>query len=208
MSDKKTGYIIAIISVFAGIIAAVMASTVRFENTCQQVRQNVLRLHVIANSDTDFDQTLKLKVRDRILSLGGELFDGSTDVKNAEEKLREQKNMLEMEAEKLCRQEHTDYKVTVEVEDDIFPTRTYDTVTLPAGKYKAVKVTIGEGEGHNWWCVMFPPMCLPAAQEKTEIEDVINEGAVKLVTSDPKIEVRFKLVEWYQMAKNRLSSSN
>ena len=80
-----------------------------------------------------------------------------------------------------------------------FPTRTYgDSITLPAGRYEAVNVIIGEGKGHNWWCVMFPPMCLPAACEKTELDDVLGENGEKLVGSDSELEPWFKIIELFE----------
>ncbi|NLL15949.1 MAG: stage II sporulation protein R, partial [Clostridiales bacterium] len=84
--------------------------------------------------------------------------------------------------------------------------RSYENVTLPAGRYKAVKVIIGEGAGKNWWCVMFPPLCLPAAEENDErdvkIDAILTDSGVRLIESNPKFEVRFKIVEIYEKIKS------
>ncbi len=86
--------------------------------------------------------------------------------------------------------------------EEYFDTRTYETLTLPAGYYTAVRVVIGEGVGQNWWCVMFPPMCLPAAQGETSIDAYLENDEVKLVESNPKYEPRFKVVEIYEKFRN------
>ena len=102
-----------------------------------------------------------------------------------------------------------DYDVKISLSNEYFTTRTYETVTLPAGKYLALRVVIGSGEGHNWWCVMFPPMCVPAADKKDEIEKcILREGNKKLVESKPKYEPRFKVVEIYEQLKEIISEKS
>lgn len=186
------------LSLILALAAAIAFSTVKFENTCKDVRQSVLRLHVIANSDSDFDQSLKLKVRDALLDTGAQLFSGEVTAKSAQETAENEIAKLEEAARQVLKENDCDDSVKIEVGESYFPTRTYESVTLPAGKYEAVKVIIGEGKGHNWWCVMFPPMCLPAAQGDVKLDDVLSADAVKLVGESPKYEVRFKIVEWWQ----------
>ncbi|MDD6022370.1 MAG: stage II sporulation protein R [Acutalibacteraceae bacterium] len=188
------------------IISILISSTASFQKKCGEVRQSVLRLHVIANSDSQEDQELKLKVRDAVLETGSSLFSGSADARNAEEKAIGETEKLEEAAIRTLRENGCGDDVKIEVGQSWFPTRTYGDVTLPAGKYEAVRVIIGSGKGHNWWCVMFPPMCLPAAEEKKELDDVLSKDAAELVRSDPKFEIRFKIVEWYEWAKEKLSS--
>ena len=101
-----------------------------------------------------------------------------------------------------------DYDVKISLSNEYFTTKTYETVTLPAGKYLALRVVIGSGEGHNWWCVMFPPMCVPAADKKDEIENVFSEKEIKLVESKPKYEPRFKVVEIYEQLKEIISEKS
>lgn len=184
------------ISILLGLVISVILSTVTFAEDCDNIRNSVLRMHVIANSDTEEDQNLKYKVRDAVLAAGKEYFDGSIDCSQAEKILIPHKDELEDIAESVVRENGFDYEVNIEIGKDYFNTRTYEnSVTLPAGEYEAVRVIIGEGKGRNWWCVMFPPMCLPAAESDTKIEDVLNDNEVEIVKSNPKYEPRFKIIE-------------
>lgn len=190
-----------IFAVVAGLFITSILSVSGFIKTSSNIRDDVLRLHVLANSDTVEDQNLKLKVRDAVLEEGKDIFDGEINVENAEEKISIEKSRLIDAAENAVRQNGFDYDVDVFVTDEFFDTRSYGNITLPAGNYTAVKVTIGESAGHNWWCVMFPPMCLPAAEDKTEIDMYLNEDEIKVVKCNPEYDVRFKIVEWYEQIK-------
>ncbi len=186
-------------SILAALILTSMFGVVSFSKECDGIRQKMLRMHVIANSDSDDDQALKLKVRDAVLNCGKELFDGSVTADQAKEKIMPHIEEIEEAALSVIHQEGYDYTVKVTVEDEYFDTRTYDgSVTLPAGIYTAVKVIIGEGNGKNWWCVMFPPMCLPAASAECEVSDVLTSKESDIVTNNKKYKVRFKLVEIYE----------
>ena len=189
------------ISLLAGFIFTIIFTITGFAETCDEIRSDVLRLHVLANSDSEEDQQLKLKVRDSLLTTGKNIFDGSVTKENAEEKIENEKEKLIETAEKVIRENGFDYPVEITVTDEFFTTRTYENITLPAGKYKAVRVLIGESAGKNWWCVMFPPLCIPASQP--DINLFFNEDEVKLVESDPKYEPRFKIIEIYESIKNR-----
>ncbi|MBE6784052.1 MAG: stage II sporulation protein R [Ruminococcaceae bacterium] len=188
------------ISLFAGLLIAIVFSVTGFASTCEEIRGDVLRLHVIANSDSQADQQLKLKVRDAVLKAGKNIFDGSVTRENAEEKIKAEEETLEAVAKKVIEENGFDYDVDITVTEEYFNTRTYENVTLPAGKYMAVRVLIGESIGKNWWCVMFPPLCIPASQ--TDINMYLDEKEVKLVETNPKYEPRFKIVEIYESIKN------
>ena len=186
-----------ILSLFICII-----SCLSFERVCDSVREKVLRLHVIANSDSEADQKLKLKVRDRIIEESGELFTISESRDEAEENLQKSLGELTTLTEKVIAEEGSDYSVQVRIEPSYFPVRIYENFTLPAGTYRSLKVIIGEGKGQNWWCVLFPPLCLPAAEKRGDIlSDVLSENELKLVTSDRQYEVRFWLYEKLQEIK-------
>lgn len=189
------------ISITVGIVVAILFSICSFAKTSEEIRSDVLRLHVIANSDTSVDQNLKLRLRDYILQEGKDIFNGSVNVENAVEKIEPVLPELEKSAKAFVNRAGFDYDVKISLSNEYFTTRTYETVTLPAGKYLALRVVIGSGEGHNWWCVMFPPMCVPAADKKDEIENVFSEKEIKLVESKPKYEPRFKVVEIYEQLK-------
>lgn len=196
------------ISVTVGIVVAILFSICSFAKTSEEIRSDVLRLHVIANSDTSVDQNLKLRLRDYILQEGKDIFNGSVNVENAVEKIEPVLPELEKSAKAFVNWAGFDYDVKISLSNEYFTTRTYETVTLPAGKYLALRVVIGSGEGHNWWCVMFPPMCVPAADKKDEIENVFSEKEIKLVESKPKYEPRFKVVEIYEQLKEIISEKS
>lgn len=193
------------ISIAIGIVTAVIFSICSFAKTSEEIRSDVLRLHVIANSDSSVDQNLKLRLRDYILEEGEEIFDGSVNVENAVKKIEPKLAELENSAETFVKNAGFDYDVKITLSNEYFTTRTYESVTLPAGKYLALRVVIGSGEGHNWWCVMFPPMCVPAADKKDEIENVFTDKEIKLVESKPKYEPRFKVVEIYEQIRETIS---
>jgi stage II sporulation protein R len=187
------------LAVLTAFIITCVISTMSFASACEDIRNSVLRMHVVANSDSEEDQRLKLKVRDAVLEAGKEYFDNSESAAQAEEKLIPVKDELERVAKKVVEENGYDYDVKVNIGNAYFPTKTYDgDVTLPAGEYEAVNVIIGSGRGHNWWCVMFPPMCLPAAESDTELDEVLSEREYEIVKSNPKFEPRFKIVEWYE----------
>ncbi len=191
------------LSVFLTLIICIVA-TVSFENSCKGIREEILRLHVIANSDEDYDQELKLKVRDAVLMSGKTIFSGSEDIISAQGKISEHTEQLKNSATETINSLGYDYDVKIELKRSYFPTRVYDNITLPAGYYKAVRIIIGEGKGKNWWCIMFPPLCLPAATDNRElISEYLNEKEMDIVTSSPKYEVRFWLIEKYYDLKNR-----
>lgn len=192
------------ISLSVGIVVAIVFSIFSFAKTSDEIRSDVLRLHVIANSDSSVDQNLKLRLRDHILQEGKDIFDGSVNVENAVQKIEPRIGELEKSAESFVKSAGFDYKVKIALSEEYFTTRTYETVTLPAGKYLALRVVIGSGNGHNWWCVMFPPMCVPAADKKDEIENVFTDDEIKLVESKPKYEPRFKIIEIYEQIKQAI----
>ena len=193
------------ISIAIGIVTAVIFSICSFAKTSEEIRSDVLRLHVIANSDSSVDQNLKLRLRDYILEEGEDIFDGSVNVENAVKKIEPKLAELENSAETFVKNAGFDYDVKITLSNEYFTTRTYESVTLPAGKYLALRVVIGSGEGHNWWCVMFPPMCVPAADKKDEIENAFTDKEIKLVESKPKYEPRFKVVEIYEQIRETIS---
>lgn len=186
----------AVIALFVCII-----SCVSFENDCEDIRENVLRLHVIADSDSEEAQSVKLKVRDALLSEGRELFEGNSDIEEAETSISENLELMKAAAERTLRENGYTYSAEIELTECYFPTRQYGGVTLPAGNYNALRVILGEGKGRNWWCVMFPPMCLPAAEkEQAKLSDVLDERGLDIVTGGKRYEVRLWIVEkWYEL---------
>lgn len=192
-------------ALLCAVLIVSVCSVTGFASSCAQIRESVLRLHVLANSDSDADQTLKLQVRDAVLAEGAHIFDGSLTADEAERAIEQALPQLEQAARSEVLARGYSYSVRITVSEEYFDTRTYeDAVTLPAGRYRAVRVIIGEGEGHNWWCVMFPPMCLPAAQGGVELDGVLDGQEEKIVRSNPKYEPRFKIVEWIERLREYL----
>ena len=166
------------------------------------VYDTVVRLHVLANSDTEEDQALKLKVRDGVLEAAAPLVGDCTTQAEAIEVLTAHLSELEAAALSVVQSEGYDYPVTVLLGEEDYPTRTYESCAFPAGTYVSLRVLIGEGEGQNWWCCLFPPLCLSAATAKSDNEDAfIQVGLTKdqygiiTETGKTKYKVRFKLLE-------------
>jgi len=187
-------------------MAAFLWSVLGFQARCMGIRKEVLRLHVLANSNTEIDQQAKLYVRDKLLEAGADLFDGSIDAISAEAEITPRLAELEACARTALSELGLDYPVKVSVGEAYFNTRTYEGITLPAGRYRALRVSLGEGTGENWWCVMFPPLCLPAARPRpaVSLDAVLTSGQLRVVKSNPKYEIRFKIVELWEGFRERM----
>lgn len=166
-----------------------------FHRECAQVRQEVLRLHVLANSDSPEDQALKLRVRDRILAETGDAFDRVDSLSDARETAARSLSAVERAARAALDEAGSGEPVRAEVVRMFFDTRVYDGFTMPAGWYDALRVVIGEGKGHNWWCVLYPPLCISAAEKLPEELRRFSAEERALLESEPRYEVRFFLVE-------------
>lgn len=163
---------------------------------------NVIRLHVIANSDSDEDQAQKLRVRDRILEIVGERLEDAETKEEAEQQMAEILPEIEAAASELISDEGSGYTVSATLTEEKYPRKSYGTVTLPSGTYTSLRVIIGEGEGHNWWCVLFPRMCTtPAVTEEEQKEEFTDAGFTpsqyKIITDsrDTRYVVKFRILE-------------
>ena len=168
----------------------------------RDIYDTVVRLHVLANSDTEEDQALKLKVRDGVLEAAAPLVEGCTTQAEAVEALTAHLPELEAAALAVMESEGYSYPVTVLLGEEDYPTRTYESCAFPAGTYVSLRVLIGEGEGQNWWCCLFPPLCLSAATAKEDNEDAfLQVGLTKeqygiiTETENTQYKVRFKILE-------------
>lgn len=162
----------------------------------------VLRLHVVANSDSAEDQAVKLKVRDAVLAQAQPVLEHITDSRQAEVALRPILEDLERTAAAVLESEGSGDRVLVEISDQWFPTKQYDRFALPAGQYRALRVVIGDGEGQNWWCVVFPPLCFAAVTEEVTAAAAmagLSEDQVALITGqDGGYVLKFKVIEWWE----------
>lgn len=185
------------------ILSVCLGSVTTFAEDCAEVRSNVLRLHIMASSDSREAQTLKLQIRDAVLAQAGELFLQPDNLEEAKALTEENLDAIKSIAQaELARQGSGD-NVEVELLNMYFTTRQYEQFTMPAGMYDAIRITIGEGVGKNWWCVMYPPMCIPTADggEITQVEQTIYElGASSLY------EPRFAIVEAIESLKQKLAA--
>lgn len=184
-------------SVICAFILSCVISMTGFYGACGDIQHEVFRLHILANSDSTEDQQLKLKVRDGLLSYTSEIF---KDCKSKDESIKTTKIKLDdikSRAQQIVYENGYDYKVDAYITNMSFNTRVYDNFTLPAGKYDSLRITIGSGEGKNWWCVLYPALCIPGATTD-ELNSVINNNEQEIVTNSNKYEVKFKIVEWFE----------
>ena len=182
----------------ACIISIACSCVCSFGEECSFIRENTLRLHILANSDSPADQALKLKIRDAVLSHSGELFSGCDTRQKMVSAAQEQLSDIQRIAERTAMHNGYDLPVTVSVTDMFFETRRYDNVLLPAGTYTAVRIELGEAAGKNWWCVLYPPLCVSAAQTGfTEEEAQISDSLLQQEEL-PRYRVRLAVVEWWE----------
>lgn len=135
---------------------------------------NPLRFHITANSDSSIDQSVKLAVRDEIIALTEDKMKDCDSIIEAERAFMAQSDEIERAANAILRDWGMEYSAKVTIADEKFPTRVYGNKIYPAGGYTAVRITLGSGNGHNWWCVLFPPLCL-SAEEDAEYTSWIYE---------------------------------
>ena len=162
------------------------------------VYDGVIRLHVLAHSDDEEEQKLKLSVRDAILSSFGETINEGTSKEEAEEKLTSLLPEMEALAEKTVKASGYSHDVAVSLCLEYYPTREYEGMRLPAGEYLSLRVVIGEGAGQNWWCMVYPPLCTSSAEAGEALSEAgFTPSQVRLLTEDEDTEyvVRFKIVE-------------
>ena len=200
-------YILAAVTAFAaaGVIfaCAALAIPLRGENTVD-VYNSTVRLRVVANSDSESDQALKLAVRNDIIALAAEIFDGCEDMTSACAAVERNREILQAAAENSVRAHGAKYPVRVSFGTEKCPVRRYSEFTFPAGEYQTLRVDIGSGAGQNWWCVMYPPLCVSAAtnevsaDRETFLTYGFSEKQVDALTQPEREEkptVRFALFE-------------
>ncbi len=180
----------------ATVVVSMLFSTLTFESACSELENDVFRLHILANSDDECDQSLKLYVRDTILNSCSMLYN---DVKTKEEAMRVTEKNLPLiinTAEKAIIEKGYNYDVTACVTKKLFDTRYYEKFTMPAGVYDTLQIEIGEGKGKNWWCVMYPTLCVGAATDTSMKEDLSDSEYNVIVAED--VEYKFKIVECFE----------
>jgi len=163
----------------------------------EKIYDNMIRLHVLANSDSEEDQALKLEVRDAVLSAAAGIKADNAD--DAYIRTEASMDALRQAAEKIVTERGYDYNVRVTLTEERYPEREYDGFVLPEGKYTSLRVLIGEAEGKNWWCVLYPPLCTASAESREDvfIAAGFTEGQYKTITESEgkRYKIKFKIVE-------------
>ena len=171
---------------------------------------NLIRFHVIANSDTEADQMLKLKVRDKVVMAMTPSFSRARNIDEARIVIKENLGRIQAVAGEEIKKGGMDYPVQVSLGNYMFPSKTYGNLTLQSGEYEAVQVVIGEGNGANWWCVLFPPLCfvdLSADHDGELRTEKTNDILPAEVTkqSEPQVQVKFRVVEVFEDSVTRVA---
>ena len=182
-------------SMCVGFVLTVIFSFLPFQTVCETLTQDVLRLHILANSDTDEDQELKLLVRDEITKECKEFFSKAQSLEEAKEITLENLEELNKTAATVIKEQGKDYTVSVQLCEEYFNTRYYGSVTMPAGKYTALQIKIGKAKGENWWCVLYPSLCVGTSTDYESFEENLTPQECSVVSSGNKYEFKFKIVE-------------
>ena len=190
-------------ALIGGVCLCLLLSLCGFTGECEKIRDRVVRLHILANSDSDEDQALKLKVRDAVTEAAAGWLGDAEGEGEALQKMERYLPELQEVAQQTVYDEGYSYPVTATLCRMHFDTREYDEVTMPAGIYDAVRFTIGEGQGKNWWCVIYPPMCIHSAVKQQTLSDVLSPRQMSIVTGEGGFQIRFKLVEIFQWLVER-----
>ncbi|MBR4909767.1 MAG: stage II sporulation protein R [Clostridia bacterium] len=191
------------LGVLFGLICAIAVSFFGFERRMDELREGVLRLHILANSDSEEDQQLKLKVRDRILETAAPYLENADSIEAAIAAVNRNMDEIILAANAVIKEEGFSYTATAAIEKNFFENREYDDFTLPAGEYNSLTVRIGAAGGHNWWCVVFPGVCLPSAK-KSGLEKAVSAESADIAKNASRYKICFKTVEIFEKIKNKI----
>lgn len=209
MKIKSKEHILTVSMLLGAALAVLLGSFSAFAAECEELPDRLFRLHILANSDSEEDQNLKYRLRDYLLEDMKDTFTGCTTAEDAKEMAKEKLPEIAEKAQRFIIDSGCDYQITASVENVYFTTRRYGNTVIPAGNYDALRILIGEGKGKNWWCVMFPPLCLGAVEEYVNPEkdlilfdskplkpDTLSPEASKATEEQPKVTVKFAIFEW------------
>ena len=202
---KKQWYYVVILGALALIFFLMLP-----QKSGENLYDSVIRIHVLANSDSAEDQANKLLVRDAILDFAKNRLDAFSDKCEAEEAIGASLDVIESIAHETLNQNGCDMPVLATLTEENYPTRDYDNLSLPQGKYLSLQVKIGNAQGKNWWCVLFPPICQNSACDAEEalLEAGMDEENVKTVTiKEGKYRIRFKILEWWGKAREKIETN-
>lgn len=207
---KKPIFITITVFVFFLIFSAYSYAS----SISSDLSKSVFRLHVIANSDSDEDQSLKLQVRDKLLDYMNSITANVRSKDDAIKIAQDHQKDFQIIAEQTILDKGYSYPVTVEIGNYEFPTKQYGDITLPSGYYDALRVKIGKASGHNWWCVMFPPLCfvdvtsgIVPDSSKEQLKENMSSEDYSIISNDNSVtEFKFKIVELFKNFNTRLAN--
>ncbi len=187
-----------------GLIFTMVLSLAKFDASCEDLRSNILRFHIIANSDSPQDQDVKLKIRDEVLNESTDIFKDTDTLELAQDSAEENLDTFVKIANRVLSENGFDYTATANIGECFFNTREYDTFTLPAGYYNSLNIILGEGKGHNWWCVIYPAVCVGSSGAK--LESAVNKKSSRIAEHPQKYKIKFKSVEIYEKIKKKIKN--
>lgn len=179
-------------------VLTLIYSLIPFQAECADISDEVFRLHILANSDSEQDQSLKLKVRDRVLQYTKSLFENAKSKEEAESVISDNLQSISNVAYSEVLDNGYDYQVKAEITNMYFTTRYYENYTLPSGMYDALRITIGSGNGHNWWCVMYPSICISSVEEQDKKAKEVFDATQYDIVKNEKYQYKFKVVEIFE----------
>lgn len=197
--SKKLFVFLPLLLVFTLLFGSLSSTN----NASNDISTKVLRMHVLANSNSIEDQKLKIAVKNSILKATQELFSNSNSLDESINITKNNTALIKSSAEEVIKKYNKSYDVKVYVDNEFFDVREYKDFTLPSGNYNTVKVVIGEGKGKNWWCVMYPAVCISACSD--DFDKALTKEEKKLITSKKYIP-KFKMLEIINKIKNKINS--
>lgn len=209
------------ISICIGFIITIIVTTYTYSHETQQdIANQVIRFHVLANSNSNTDQDLKINIKNSVINMLESELNSSSSINQTRELLASNINNIQELASSIVKQQNFDYSIGVKLDYDYFPTKVYGDVTLPAGVYECLKIEIGEAVGDNWWCVMFPPLCFVditmaevSQKDKDLLKNSLTSEQYNLICPETDlsstngnnidIQVKFKIIEIWQEILNK-----
>ncbi len=188
-------------AIIAGFILSTLISLCNFSANCENISHEILRLHVLANSDSQEDQELKLKVKDKVNIFCSQLLENKNSKEEAISTICESLEKIEQVAQNEVYKNGYNYNVEAEFVNMYFNIREYESFTLPAGEYEALRINIGEAKGKNWWCVIFPELCINASQGNEKLETILSPTELKIVNNKEAYKLKLKSLELYENLK-------
>ena len=178
-------------------VTILVSSFTSFSRECEALPESVFRLHILANSDSAEDQQLKYSLRDYLMTEFSGIFSDCSDLPSAISGAKGSLAQIVSKSEEFIRSQGSALSVKASVEKTYFNTRNYNGIVVPAGEYESLRIVLGEGQGKNWWCVMFPPLCLPAVcQPKSSETGLFTDEESRKIESGEGIEIRFALFDF------------